>query len=60
MASVTTKDGTNTFNKDWGPKDGWDAQFLFCLAKGYRVVAHGKARFAQQLFWHAAPAHLPR
>jgi len=47
MASVTTKDGTNTFNKDWGPKDGWDAQFLFCLAKGYRVVAHGKARFAQ-------------
>lgn len=57
MAFVTTSDGTGIFYKDWGPKDAqpimfhhgwplssddWDAQMLFFLAKGYRVVAHDR------------------
>ncbi|MBZ7927246.1 alpha/beta hydrolase (plasmid) [Ensifer adhaerens] len=65
MAYVTTKDGVEIFYKDWGPKDAqpivfhhgwplssddWDAQMLFFLSKGYRVVAHdrrGHGRSAQ-------------
>ncbi|MBB3951046.1 alpha/beta fold hydrolase [Aureimonas jatrophae] len=57
MAFVTTTDGVDIFYKDWGRKDAqpimfhhgwplssddWDAQMLFFLAKGYRVVAHDR------------------
>lgn len=57
MGFVTTKDGAEVFYKDWGPKDAqpiafhhgwplssddWDAQMLFFLAQGYRVVAHDR------------------
>ena len=57
MPYVTTADGTEIFYKDWGPKDAtpivfhhgwplsaddWDAQMMFFLQKGYRVIAHDR------------------
>jgi len=57
MAYVTTKDGVEIFYKDWGPRnaqvlffhhgwplssDDWDAQLLFFLNEGFRVVAHDR------------------
>ena len=55
MPTVTTKDGTEIFYKDWGSgqpivfshgwplsADDWDAQLLFFLNHGYRVIAHDR------------------
>ena len=57
MGYVTTKDGVEIFYKDWGPRDAqvihfhhgwplsaddWDAQVLFFLGQGFRVVAHDR------------------
>lgn len=57
MGYVTTTDGVDIFYKDWGPRDAqvvffhhgwplssddWDAQMLFFLSKGFRVVAHDR------------------
>ena len=57
MPFITAKDGAQIFYKDWGPKsaqpihfhhgwplsaDDWDAQMIFFLNEGYRVVAHDR------------------
>jgi len=57
MPFITTRDGTDIFYKDWGPKDAqpivfhhgwplsaddWDAQLMFFLGEGFRVIAHDR------------------
>ena len=70
MSFITTADGAEIFYKDWGFKDAqpivfhhgwplssddWDAQMLFFLAHGFRVVAHdrrGHGRSSQMATGH--------
>ena len=55
MSTFTTKDGTQIFYKDWGSgqpivfhhgwplsSDDWDAQMIYFLSQGYRVIAHDR------------------
>jgi non-heme chloroperoxidase len=57
MSTITTSDGVQIFFKDWGPKsaqplmfhhgwplssDDWDAQMLYFVNKGFRVIAHDR------------------
>ena len=68
MPIITTKDGVDIFYKDWGEgqpivfshgwplsSDDWDAQMLFFLNHGYRVIAHDR-RLRHALF--ADPAEI--
>lgn len=57
MTFITTSDDVEIFVKDWGPKDArpimfhhgwplssddWDAQMLFFVSHGFRVIAHDR------------------
>ncbi len=68
MGMIATRDGTEIFYKDWGEGqpivfhhgwplsgDDWDAQMLFFLSQGYRVIAHdrrGHGRSSQAASGH--------
>ena len=55
MSTITTKDGTTIYYKDWGTgpvitfshgwplsSDAWDGQMLFLAQRGFRLVAHDR------------------
>jgi hypothetical protein len=64
MKTVTTKDGTQIFYKDWWSgqpivfshgwplsSDDWDAQMMFFLNHGFRVIAHDRRGHGRSKGW---------
>src|ERR1700722_338342 len=68
MPTITAKDGASIYYKDWGKgepivfhhgwplsADDWDAQMIYFLGQGYRVIAHdrrGHGRSSQTASGH--------
>jgi pimeloyl-ACP methyl ester carboxylesterase len=68
MPTITTKDGTEIFYKDWGSgqpivfshgwplsADDWDAQLLFFLHHGYLVAMVARPRPPTATIWTIMP-----
>ncbi len=79
MSIITTQDGTQIFYKDWGSgqpvvfshgwplnADAWDAQMLFLVQQGFRVIAHDRRAMAARTSrrrattWTPMPTTWPR
>ncbi len=68
MPTITTKDGTHIYYKEWGPRDGavvtfshgwplnsdsWESQMLFLAGHGFRCVAHDRRGHGRSTqTWH--------
>jgi non-heme chloroperoxidase len=68
MPTITTKDGVEIFYQDWGTgqpivfshgwplsSDDWDAQMLFFVRQGFRVIAHDRRGHGRSS--HVATGH---
>ncbi len=60
MSTITTKDGTQIYYKDWGSgkpvvfshgwplsADAWESQMVYLGSNGYRCIAHDRRRPAR-------------
>jgi non-heme chloroperoxidase len=66
MSTITTRDGVEIYYKDWGSghpivfhhgwplsADDWDAQMIYFLSQGYRVIAHDRRGHGRSTQTHA-------